>query len=325
LADRRDPTDDLLRKLVGDPVPTDDERARSLASFERAMAAVDQRPRAEPSWRFALAAVGLAVVAGVAFIVLSTKSAAAAELLEVARLVETSDPLEAPDGAFVYTQSDTSALMRVPSDGLGGASNGQDLYYRLPVHRESWIGDEGTLQLVITPFEPIFFADADRVLYFEQGIDRQDAIGETEVVVLSDAFDTVWATDQSELDAQIRGMLPPESARPMNIDYLDIALQVIRESPASPATRAAALRLMSDVDGLELTDEAQGVPGFQIEFEDNSVLVRWTFAIDDAGFLRKEARTNLTEETVSGIPAGAVTFEASYWAPIVVATLEPQS
>ncbi|MFQ5524444.1 MAG: hypothetical protein ACE5F5_12875 [Acidimicrobiia bacterium] len=323
MTDRRDPIDDILRELVGDPIPTEEERTRSLVRFVRAL---DKQKgvKRSPSVRRVTVALGFAIGAVVLLVTLPRQSPAAAALREIANLVETVEPLDAPDDSYIYTEAETLVLARVPSDGLGDLSEGRDLYYSLPVRRESWIGSEGTLQLATTASDPVFFSESDRLLYYEAHLDERDRIGETEAVTVRDAFDTVWAADQTELDLQIREMLPSGSERPEHIDYLDIALQVIRESPASPATRAAALRLMADLPELEPDEGEQGVSSFQVDFEENGVLVRWSFAVDDAGFLRSEARTNLTADEVSGLAPGTITYKADYTAPIIVLSLDPR-
>ena len=324
MADQRDPIDQTLKAMFGDPEPTPEEEARALARFQRAMEERSGRRRRSIPWRV-LVAAGLAAVAVGMFLVLPRQeTAAAAALREIARLVDEIDPLDAPDGTFSFVRSEQVLLMEVHAEGVGRQEGEPSLFYRLPLRRDSWLGIEGTLQLSTTASEPLFFAPADRTLYYEYGIDQQDAIGETQTFTVVDAFDTVWATGGAELDSQIRGILPPESTRPEHVDYLDIALQVIRESPASPETRASVLRLIADLEGIEHVDGEPDVSSFWVEFEESGVLVRWTFAVDSAGFLRSESRTNMTAGGVLGLAAGTSTFEAEYSAPLVVTGLDPR-
>ncbi|MDX1468946.1 MAG: hypothetical protein R3258_06355 [Acidimicrobiia bacterium] len=324
MADPRDLIDRALSALYGEPEPTPEEEARSLARFQSAVAQrIEGQPRSI-SWRLAGAA-GLAVVVAGLLLTLPRQETAAAETLrEIAQLVEEIDPIEAPDSSFIFVRSEEVLLMEVQAEGVGRQEGEPSLFYQLPVRRDSWVGYEGTLQLSTTATEPTFFDTTDRALYYEFGIDEQDAIGETQTFTVVDAFDTVWATDKDELDRQIRGMLPLGSTRPEHIDFLDVALQAIRESPATPASRAAVISLLSDLPGLELVGTVGGVSSFSVDFGDNDLEIRWGFAIDEAGFLRSESRTNLTADGRSGLPAGTVTFEATYSAPATVGSLDPQ-
>lgn len=322
MVDPRDPVDQTLKAMFGEPIPTSEERARALARFQRA---IDERkaiPRRRFSWRVATAAGLAAIVAGLVLFWPQQETAAAAALREIAQLVEEVDPIDAPDGGFIYVRSEQLLLMEVQAEGVGRQPGEAGLFYHLPVQRDSWVGGDGTLQLSTTASEPLFFAASDRSLYYEFAIDQQDATGETQTFTVVDAFDTVWARDEAELDSQIRGVLPSESTRPEQVDYLDVALQVIRESPSAPASRAAVISLLADLPGLEIVDSEKGVSSFQIDFNDNDTEVRWVFTIDDAGFLRFESRTNLIADERSGLPAGTVTFEATYSAPTVVTSLD---
>lgn len=322
MSELSDPVDRLLRAVVGTPHPTSEERASSRAQFQRAIAGAADLRRPALRWPQLAIAAGLLIVIAGAVLTLSTRSAVASAFEEIAAVVETIEPLQAPDDGYIFTESDQLLLVEVPPDGLGGLSD-QALLYQLPTRRLSWLGNEGTLQVATTNLEPIFFSAADLDLYYAAGVDQRDAIGVTETVTIPDADTHDWSSDPDVLDSQIRQLVPTGTARPESIEYLDTALLVVRESFSSPETRSAALRLIATIEDIELLDErTDGTTRFSVDFTEEGVDVGWVFAIDALGYVREEVHTNLTPDPALGLQAGVITFKSEYSAPTVVDSLD---
>lgn len=327
MTEHRHPVDDLLRAYAGTPEPDSEDRnnaeARLIAAIDLAAAAqAPQRRR----WPVAVwATVLLTVVVGLLFVLEAGRSSpVSAAMEEIARIAETTEPLTVSDTEFVYTRSEMQAIFIVPKEGLGDVPyTGDHLVYLALSTRETWFGTRGTVQIRTTFHEPVFFTAVDESVYYAAGIDKQDQIGETITTTVTDPTKQVWPTDPVELDSAIREAMVTERGLPETVEYLDVALDILRESFSSPQLRAATLRLIGDINGLQLveTSAAQSVT-FLIEYVDRNVDARLTFTIDMIGNLSFEEHLNLTADQEFGIPADTSVFVVEYSAPLVVDGLD---
>lgn len=250
-------------------------------------------------------------------------SPAAAAIGEIAEVTRELDPIAPSDDSFVYGRADTVVLVNVPVEGLGGVPfDRSELLYLLPILRESWFGSDNTVEITSVAGEPSFFAPDDADVYVAAGLDELDQVGvaSTSIVTMEPEF---WPTDSASLDAAIRDAMATDRGLPETVEYLDVALDIVRESFASPEVRSTALGLVAGLDGLELgTPTAEGASTFYIDYVERGVEVRYTFSIDGNGYFRSEEIRNLTADTQLGIPADVATFGAEYSAPVVTESLD---
>lgn len=327
MTDRDHPVDDALRKVAGEPTPSDHERRLGAERLARAIGA-ERRPRRRFQRRLVLGwAIGVAVLlVGVVVIVEAfspTPTEAAIE--EIAQAAEHAEPLTIPPQQFAYTKSETTALAIVPKDALGGIPYNKDsLVYLLPTERETWIGNEGSVQIRTTNQPPTFFTEEDEDTYYQAGIDQQDAIGETTTLTTTDQPTRPdWPSDPIDLDQAIREVAVTDRGLPEPVEYLDVALDILRENFASPELRAATLRLIGQLPGLRLSDTAEASDlTFSIEYEDQGTDTRLTFTVGGRGHLLYEETRILETDAKLGIPPGTSTFTATHDPPVIVSELE---
>lgn len=321
MSDRDHPADEAIRRVAGHLEPSESERLlaeeRLRAAIEAELAGSDRR-----WWPWVAAA---AVLVGVFFglqTLGSTPTEAAME--EIATVVETIDPAQVGDQQFLYTRSDNLALAVLPADMLENVAYDDEYFaYRLPGRRQTWLGNDGVVQLATTSQEPVFFTEADEEIYYEAGLDELDNIGETVTDTVQDERDfDQWPTDPGELDAAIREQLPADTGRPESVEYLDIAIDLIREVWTPPELRAATLTVIGMLPDLELVTQDEAEATFTIEYEDNGLDTRQTFTISSRGDLLAEQTLLLEPDPELGIPADTVLFEATYSTPEVIDSLD---
>ncbi|MFP4554794.1 MAG: hypothetical protein ACLFRT_13165 [Actinomycetota bacterium] len=247
-----------------------------------------------------------------------------AAMEEIAQLVETVDPTQIPEQDFLYTDATVTSLVVVPADMLGDpAYEGDFLPYLLPSRRETWYGSDNTLQIRTTNQPPVFFSEEDEAAYYTAGLDDQDRIGETTTDTFTDDRDfSTWPTNPNELDAAIRERIPPETSRPNEVEYLEIALGLIREVFTPPLLRATTLTLIGRIPTLDLVDQASEQTTFAIEYEQDEVETRQTFTLTSQGDLVSEETRVLEDHPRLGIPADTPVFTAQYSTPTIVDTLD---
>lgn len=247
-----------------------------------------------------------------------------AAMEEIATVVETIDPAQVGDQQFLYTEGANIALSVLPGDMLEGVSyEGEYFVYRLPNFRQTWHGNDGVVQLATTNQEPVFFTEEDEDLYYEAALDELDNIGETVTDTIQDDPNLdQWPTDPSELDAAIREQLPPDTGRPESVEYLDIALDLIREVYTPPGLRAAVLTVIGRIDELQVVEQDESTATFAIGYEDRGLDTRQTFTISRRGELLAEQTLLLEPDPELDIPADTALFEATYSTPEVVNSLD---
>jgi len=328
MSEDRYPVDDLLRALTGDPPIESADIAYIESRVDVAIGEEKKvRQRRRPRTRVLMwAAAVAAVIVGTSVILQTARvSPAAATLEEIARAAEATDPLTITDADFLYTRSETQARSEVPKAGLGDVPYERDsLVYLLSSTRETWFGSDDTVQIRTTVHDASFLTDEDEVAYYAAGLDQQDNLGRTDTLTVLDPGGDEWPTVPALLDQTIRERMAQERGLPETVEYLSVALNIIREAYISPELRAAALRLIADLDGLkhEPTDPATDLAAFHVEYTDQGILTRFTFHIDRQGYLRFEERLNLEADTRLGVPAHTPTFRAEYTRPTIAGSLQ---
>lgn len=321
------PVDDAVRRIADQIEPSDTERKVAEAKLRAAIQA-EQRER-EPTrlpsrrWLWAAAAALAAVTVFLGVQVLRpTPTEAAME--EIAEVVQTADPTQIPEQDFLYTDATVTSLVVVPADMLGDPAYEDDfLAYLLPSRRETWYGSDNTLQIRTTNQPPVFFSPDDEAAYYTAGLDDQDRIGQTTTDTVTDDRDfNQWPTNPDELDAAIREQIPPETHRPNEVEYLEIALGLIREVFAPPDLRATTLTLISRIPGLELVDQTSQQTTFAIEYQQDGIDTQQTFTLTSQGHLASEETRILEDHPRLGVPADTPIFTAQYSTPIIVNTLD---
>jgi hypothetical protein len=259
----------------------------------------------------------VAVLVLIAVVVVSQigrPGAAEAAFSEIARVAETVDPLSIPAQHYSYSRSEQIVGVVDPVDAFDGARD-RPLAYLIPETREMWVGEDGTVQLRTTARTPQFFNAQDETDYYTAELDAQDNIGETVTETFTGITSIVderqWPTAPDELEATIVSLLPESYARPLDVEILDSALDLIREPATPPSLRAAALQVIAGLD-LTLTERTSDGGGtFTITY-DTPQRTTMTITINGQGQLLSESATLPDGDPTLGIPAGTVINQATY-------------
>jgi len=303
-----DPLDDLLRwTFAYQEGPTPDERDRARRRLD---AAIRREVAANQRRGWMTAAVVAVVVASTAAIWGSlSPSPVMAAMEEVAQAIEAA-PIPVTGQEYVFTDATESALGVVPRDGLGRIDYpDQPLAYLLNTRRQSWFGTDGSLQLRTTVQPPEFFRPEDEAAYYAAGLDQVDRVGEIILETFPDAERHPWPTDPAQLDTWIRNAAVTGRGLDSDIEYLEVALDIVSESPAAPDLRSGTLRLIGRLDGIEVVDQTHGTKTFRVQYRLNEVHIDHRFSINSSGYLVAERVTAVDGDQTLGLPAGATTYE----------------
>ncbi|MFQ5522111.1 MAG: hypothetical protein ACE5F5_00840 [Acidimicrobiia bacterium] len=332
MTERDHPVDDALRLVAGFPEPTAEDRRLAEERLVEAIAAEQARSGRRLRLRVASrrvvgwAAAFVAILVGVLLLIEAVNpTATEAAMEEIAVVAEATDPLVIPDQQFLYTRSEISAISVIPREALKGVRfDGEFLVYLLPTIRETWIGSEGTVQIRTTNQPPSFFANSDETAYYAAGIDRQDSIGETTTLVTSsEPALAQWPTDDPALDRAIRQAARPDRGLPDHVEYLDVALDILREVFTPPDLRATTLRLIGQLSDLNLVETTNdGAATFDIEYTNQNIPTRLTFTISGQGYLLFEEIRILKDDPRFGIPANTSVSTAEYSTPRIIPSLD---
>lgn len=331
--DEKHPIDELLRHAAGDPTPTAADRAHAERALNRAIEGAGRtrvhtiraKGRQWQQWTVPALAGSLAVIlVAVILLQVGQPSPAAAALGEIATLVELVDPITIPDQSFVYTKSRSTVRAFIQADGIKGRDT--PLTYLLPKTREVWVGRDGTLQLRITAHTPIFFSATDEADYFAEGLDEADRIGETvtqtAVGVVSILDWLEWPTTPEELEAAIVESLIGDAEEPRNVLVAERALELIIETTATPELRTAALRVISNLSGVDLDKRRPDGGGtFSITY-DQPRPTRMAVTIDGRGNVVRFTRIDLAGDPAGGVPPGALLVDTILEPARIVGSLD---
>lgn len=329
MSDRDHPVDRLIRALAGPPpTPTEEEYLRTEAAVNAAIAEEQERievaARRRPHWMWMAAAVVALVLASVV-VFRPGVSAASAAMEEIVFLADPVDPADAPDGSFLMTQSENLSVgsANVARDFPEVPFDGEYLTYQWRYLREMRYGFVSTVQLTMETLEYIFSSPGDEAVFNELHLEADQPVGKPLTVTQEDPDREVWPEDKDELDDVIRSWVTGRSGEPFEVEYLDVALQIVWEKPVTPELRASVLSLIGEIDGLQLTEsEIEGVTVFYLEYDESGGVVRQSFGFDDDGYLRFFER-RVVDGVWWDVPAGTIIFQSIMEAPVVVDSLRP--
>lgn len=314
------PVDAALRRLVGDPEPSPQDRQLGDKRLHRAVEAEAPISRSGSDWRLLMVAAVTTLLLVVGYAVLRPSQVDAA-VEEMATAAEAVDPIVLTSEEFFYTRAEVANLGLVGSEELGGVAFDQEqLVYLLSSLRETWVGADGGIQIRTRHGTPTFFTVDAEAAYHEAGLDERDGIGET----ITEAFpppETTesWPISIDALDEAIRERTA-DRGLPHTIEYLDVAIDILRENLIPPQLRANTIRLIGQLPGLEVSRENERVT-FAADYEDNRIPTRYTFTLDRHGNLVSEATSIAEANAQLGIPAGTTITAASYIDQQIVSSL----
>lgn len=310
MSDERDILD-WLRQHTNPQDPTPGEIERARARLTVAIQAEKQATRRRTPRRRYLMRLVAAVAVAVATVVLvpvAVRQPAEAALIEIAQAARQAQPVDVPDGSFIYAESTGFNLVGREGDefGLPGGS----VAYLLPRTRRVWRSpDHQFVRLETTHGEPRFFDPAHEAAYYQLGLDRTDNIGKTireEFTEIADPVDEIqWPTNPNDLRQTMDEYLG--SATPAPAELVDLAVNILRERSPSPPLRAAVLELLADlpVDLIRQDDHTT-----TIGVTNNGRHQTYTLSLD--GQLRAETATLIDGDPSSGIPPGTQTTDIEY-------------
>ena len=318
------PVDDALRRFIHDQVPGVDERRRAEARLRKTIhSEINKASGRSRLVRWALA-MGVVVVGILVLFEVIQPSVTVAAIEDIAKVVEVADPLTVPEQNYIYTKSQTTNIAVVSRDGLGEVPyDSENLVYLLPTQRETWVGSQGAIQLRTTAGPPIFFRPEDEQTYYAAALDQtKDRVGQTITqTVIAPTDPAQWPADQDELNEAIRVAIAGRGG-PEAVEYIDVALDLLREQLVSPHLRANTLRLIGQQRGLEVVKTSSDGTTFAIDYSQDEIQTRLTFTISASGYLLWEDMTILENDPVFGIPKDTAVSSATYSPQLIVDNLD---
>lgn len=320
MTDRRHPVDEALRRFAGNPGPSGAERQAMMHRLNDVFhdAGISRPPSKTLRLGWAMALV--LVVTGVLVVLqLARPSETSATMEEIASAAEKVNPLDMPDQSYLYIASEWTALAATPAELLEETEfDREHLYYLAPYDREIWVGVDGSIQLKTTRHPPRFFSPDDERVYYEADLDEWEHIGET----ITETFgppETVetWPTELEALDQVITSHIAGRE-RPPDVEYLEEALNILRERLVEPQQRANTLRLIGRLEDLEVVTSDEEGTTFAIEYPDQGIETRMVVTLSPEGYLLAEKAISLEENPAYGIPANTTVSSANYTIPRVV-------
>lgn len=330
--DSQHPVDELLRKAAGDPTPSSADRSRAERALVRAIREEETaRPAMQRRWRWTVPALaGSIAVILVAMVALqiSGPSRAEAALIEIAAVVELTDPISIPEQSYAYTKSESIVRGVLPSDAIEGRTT--PLIYLLPQSREVWVGGDGTVQIRTTAHQPVFFTAQDEAGYYAAGFDKIDRINETVTVVgvgvSSLLDDREWPTTPNGLEAAIAQSLPTGSAdgfvEQHDVSVVNLALALITETAASPELKATAVRVISRLGGVDVDERRLDGGGTFSIASDQIQPTRLTFTLDGAGNVLRITLVDLAGDPAASIPQRSVVVDTTFERTTILSSLD---
>lgn len=180
----------------------------------------------------------------------ASRQDAAARVLSALAEVAAAQPAEqtAPVAGYRYTRSEGAHLVTV------AGPNAPSFSVLVPRTRELWIAPDGSGRLRETAGQPIFLGERDRARWEAAGrpqvvftYNRDFGPGELRYEDLSDL-----PTDPAALAAVIRQRATLPSGPPVDVEMFVIVGDLLRETAAPPALRAALYRVAARIPGVEL-------------------------------------------------------------------------
>ena len=319
---------ELLRGIASATSPSDATRTAARARLVRAAVRLGEGTRERSRrpvrrLRLAFGAAGLAVVVlfGVAvcpvpFLPKSGPAQAASVILGRAAAAAAAKPPLQGTG-YRYTKSEGAWLASVMGD--------RSYQMLLPITREIWIAPDGSGRIWETRGEPVFYTERDREQWIAAGSREQEAIREDfGPGGLSTGRTGGLPTEPVALRAVILARALGTSV-PANVEMFIIVGDLLRETVAEPALRAALFRVASTIDGIELvgevTDRAgrRGVAlGITTDYWGGLIRRQLVFDPETWELLAEE---EVVVESTEGIPAGSVIGHNTYLESRIVLAL----
>lgn len=182
---------------------------------------------------------------------LGASEAAARELTRAAAVAERQTAVVLAPGSYAYTKSQSRDVLELVMNAAGGQRSFSAL---IPRTREVWIGADGSGRLRETSGHPIFPGPGDRAAWEAAGSpalnertsDRRFGPGGLHLPDLAGL-----PTDPDDLYERVREQAD-EADVPTNVEMLVVVGDLLRETAAPPALRAALYRVAARIEGIEL-------------------------------------------------------------------------
>ncbi len=312
----------MLRTATGDPAPSPDVIRLGMLRLETAMrsevaaGATRLRPR---RWSRAAAVAGLvAAIVVVGTVVIPDEVSALGQLAEVAESVL---PVEAGDGTFVYRVSDQTGLVSVSAADLGQPGVG-DISYLRNVRSRTWETDDSVrLETELGPLE--FFSSADEAAFNASPLAAQDRPGTVTVSetgrVPNDLDARAWPVTTDELRRAMEAHASNEpSDTPMAVRLMGLAGNLLRDPRIDAPLRAAVLRVLDGVAGIEVSDVDGVVTVSARHLAPSGATAVTSMEFDEGAHLIRESEVWVDGHAGLGIPPGTAIFDSRHSIPEVV-------
>lgn len=341
---------ELIRQFR-DEVPEPDARARraAFAAMFEAERSTQGRPRGAPlparrRWSAVATAVAAAVILALAVPVLlpsghrgSAPDASAAQvLLRAAQVAARQEQGDTPGpGQYVYTKSD-NAYMNAWADA---GPDHQGFSVMMPQVREIWIGTDGSGRLLETNGTPTFLSDQDHAVWeasgspdlgggktsdetFEPNGPPSPSPGPTAQPGGGLHYQdlSTLPTDPAELRAKIESR-EIEGGPPGDAETFTIIGDLLRETYAPPALRAALYQVAAGLSGVELvgeTKDPEGRAGVGVAYTNAGIQHELIFDPNTSALLGEQDVVVDPSQTGLNVDAGTVVGWAAYLSSGVV-------
>ncbi len=287
---------------------------RVTTRSERRVKALRRHPRSRFRAAASVAVAGVVTAAVVLFVIngpSGASPAAASELNRLARITLDANPTQAPGpGQYLYTksiQSNEDCYLDEPA-----------YCYLLPETRQIWIASNGSGRILETYGTPVFYTAQYEQNWKSAGSPSLSRPSDSHYgpggLSLSSRIAGL-STDPSTLASQIAaGAFEGTPGSP--VDELEQFGDLLRETDASPALRAACLSVIATISGVVLDRHAtdaigrHGV-GFELPFKD--FMIELIFDPRSAAFLgEKDWMTTAGTGGSAGWPAGSILNWTAY-------------
>lgn len=179
---------------------------------------------------------------------------------------------------------------------------------------------DGTVRIVTTTGRPRFFRPGDEGDYHAAGQDVADGVGRT----VAETFTGVrgileereWPTDPDRLAAAIEALIPPGHERPRDVEILDAALDLLRETGAPSRLRAAVVEVVARLD-VSVVGRTAGGTTFAARYSRPGETTM-TFTLSPEGFLLAETLVDEDGDEALRIPPGTGVASSTYEATRIV-------
>lgn len=310
MSDGRDIFDWLKDHM--DPLePTRDEVQRARCRLEAAIEAEKAARKPSTARRRLVGGIAAALALGIVVVVVGlflASDRAEAALTEIAEAARQAAALDAPEGSFIFAESTGFDLVGREANEFG--LPGESVSYLLPRTRRVWKSpDDEFVMLEVTYGRPTFLDPEAEAAYYEMGLDEADQVGETvreRFIGIIEAVDEIdWPTDPEGLLAEMTRYLGTDS--PRTAEFVNLAVNLLRERNPSPQLRAAILEVLSELPVDLINEDDESVT---IGTQDGGRLQTFTF--NRTGGLVAETAVLIDGEPKSGIPPGTITTDIRY-------------